>query len=152
MTQPDNAWAPPVSDADAEADVHTAWGAIAALGLCSLALLLVVSSFSQFDAFDPFGATSGTEKLQVLARYASGTAVPLGLALGLLAIGFVLSDRESLAPLERTSLLVLTGLSAAFALLVAVAVVSDLTSDEQGGPNLRPFAGSEHDLDRNDVS
>lgn len=127
-------------DDDDEADVpqvgsSVPLSAIAGLLLALGALLRIGGSIYDIRHY-PQGVGSPvidtTTKLRYVATNApnSDVALALALALGLLVVGFVISARDGLAPLERIALLVLAAVSSAVALLGIVALYLEFTEEQ----------------------
>lgn len=125
MTQPEVMWThDDGADEDRSIGIErsplTAVAALLVTGFCLLRLgagLYDISRLRQFD--EPLAAW---DQLQFFGQLALSDPVSLALALGFVVAGFVVSARDSLAPLERTALLVLAGVSAAIALVITVAL------------------------------
>jgi hypothetical protein len=142
VTEPPNAWAPPeasrtASDSGLDEPSHAStWAAVVALPLCGLCVLRVVLSFSDLHALENFGETDATEKLRYLAQFATSSTLPLAIALGVVALEFVVSPRDFLTAMERTALLVVAGVGAALTMLATAALVRDLAATPS---DPRPF-------------
>ena len=111
--------------------------ASASLGLlvAGLSLLAVIGSIVdlwRIDGRPVFGeqALDSATRIRHVAALALGDELGLAVALGIVVVGFLLSEREGLAPLERVALLVIAGISGALAAVTFIALILDLRAEE----------------------
>jgi hypothetical protein len=102
-------------------------GAVAALVLITFALLRLGAGLFDITKLEVLGEPlRAWDQLHYLGQLATSDPVSLGLALGLLVVGYIVSARDSLSSMERSALLVLAGVSAAIGVLIALTLVRHL--------------------------